>query len=224
MKKRQLKNLKSVQEFKKSIDKTHVFIHGLESNIAATEAVLDFTKAKSSPDYKKFKKFLEFDDTKKAYLFELGFIALFANFEFFMSNFLKELFLKFPSSLKSEKILRLEEINDFEDIKEIKEYLADLVAIEKSYDIKSWLDCLNKKFNIKVFKTKKHLQRFLMLNSLRNAYMHAGSITNSKFRNEMKVFLKSKVPLNQKIGLDRKKYFEILYFELNFIIKNFEKV
>jgi len=224
MKKKFLKNLKSIREFKQKINKTYIFIYGLESTIGATEVVLDFTKARSSPDYKKFKKLLEFDDSRKAYLFELGFIALFANFEFFMSNFLKELFLKFPSSLKSEKILRLEEIDDFEDIKEIKEYLADSVAIEKSYDVKSWLDCLNKKFNIKVFKTKKHLQRFLMLNSLRNAYMHAGGITNSKFRNEMKTFLKSKIPLGQKINLDRKKYFEVLYSELNLIIKNLQKV
>lgn len=224
MKRKILKNLKSVREFKQKINKTHIFIYGLEATIGATEAVLDFTKARSSPDYKKFKKFLEFDDSRKAYLFELGFIALFAIFESFMPNFLKELFLKFPSSLKNEKILRLEEIDDFKNIKEIKEYLADLVAIEKSYDVKNWSDCLNKKFNIKIFKTKKHLRRFLMLNSLRNLYMHAGGITNSKFRNEMKVFLKSKVPLNQKVDLDRRKYFEILYFELNFIIKNLEKI
>lgn len=224
MKKKFLKNLKSIQEFKEKINRTYIFIYGLESTIEATEAVLDFTKARSNPNYKKFKKFLEFDDLRKAYLFELGFIALFSNFEFFMSRFLKELFLKYPSSLKGEKMIRLEEINSFKDIKEIREYFADLIAIEKSYDVKSWLDCLNKKFNIKIFKTKKHLQRFLMLNSLRNAFMHAGGITNSKFRNEMRVFLKSRVPLNQKISLDRKKCFELLYFELNLIIKNLEKI
>lgn len=219
MKKQRLKNLKSIQEFKKSIDKTYFFIHGVESTILATEELLAFTKAKDNPDYNKFRELLEFDDTKKSYLFEVGFIALFSNFEFFMSNFLKELFLKYPSSIKSEKVVCLDEIDDFKNIKEIKEYFADLTAIEKSYDIKSWVDFLNKKFNIKVFKTKKHLGRFLMLNSLRNVYMHAGGITNSKFRKEIRVFLKSKVPLGQKIGLDRKRYFEVLYYELNFIFK-----
>ena len=59
MEKKHLENLKSVQEFKKSIGKTHIFIHGLESNIAATEAVLDFTKAKSNPNYNKFKELLD---------------------------------------------------------------------------------------------------------------------------------------------------------------------
>lgn len=222
MKKEHLKNLKSIQEFKKGIDKTYVFIHGLESTIVATEELLTFTKAKESADYNKFQELLEFDDTKKSYLFEVGFVTLFSNFEFFASNFLKELFLKYPNSIKGEKVACLDEINDFKNTKEIKEYFADLIAIEKSYDIKSWADFLNKKFNIKVFKDKKHLRRFLMLNSLRNVYMHAGGITNSKFRKEMKVFLKSKVPLGQKIGLDRKRYFEILYLELNFIIKNLE--
>ena len=80
MKKRQPKNLKSVQEFKKSIDKTYVFIHGLESSIVATEALLEFTHAKENPNYKKFEKLLEFDESRKAYLYELGFIALFSNF------------------------------------------------------------------------------------------------------------------------------------------------
>lgn len=224
MKKQHLKNLKSIQEFKKSIDKTYVFIHGLESNIAATEAVLDFTKAKEHLDYYKFKELLEFDDTKKSYLFELGFIALFSNFEFFMSNFLKELFLKYPSSIKSEKVVCLDEINDFKNIKEIKEYFADLTAIEKSYDIKFWVDYLSKKFNIRAFKNEKRLMLFLMLNSLRNAYMHAGGITNSKLRKEMGNFLKSKIPLGQKIGLDRRKYFEILYSELNLITKELVRV
>ena len=224
MKKKQFKNLKSVQEFKKNIGKTHVFIHGLRSNIATTEATLDFTKAKNSPDYKKFKELLEFDDTKKSYLFEIGFIVLFSNFEFFMVNILKELFKKYSGSIKNEKIFCLDEINDFKDVKEIREYIIDLTAVEKSYDIKSWLDYLGRKFGIKIFKTKKHLDRFLMLNSLRNLYMHAGGITNSKFRRETKIFLKGTVPLNKEVGLDRRKYFEILYSELTFLIKNLEKL
>lgn len=223
MKKKFLKNLKSIREFKQKINKTYIFIHGLESTIGATEAVLDFTKARSSPDYKKFKNLLEFDDSRKAYLFELGFIALFANFEFFMSDFLKELFLKYPSSFESEKMIRFEEIDDFKNITEIKRYFVDSVAIEKSYDIKSWLDYLDKKFGIKIFKTKKQLHGFLMLNALRNIFMHAGGKTNSKFRNEMKTFLKAKVSSGQEVSLDRKKYFEVLYYELNCIIKNLKK-
>lgn len=222
MKNQRLKNLKSIREFKKSIDKTHIFIHGVEYTILATEELLDFTKAKSSPDYKKFKKFLEFDDTRKSYLFEIGFIALFSNFEFFMSNFLKELFIKYPSSIKNEKTVCLDEINDFKNTKEIKEYFADLTAIEKSYSIKSWVDFLNKKFNIQVFKTKTQLKRFLMLNSLRNLYMHGGSVTNANFRKEMKNFLKTSVPLGYKINFDRRRYFEILYSELNLIFKEFK--
>ena len=223
MKEHNLEKLKSIQSFKETIGRTYLFIHSLRSAISATEEVLEFTHAKENPGYKKFEKSLEFDESRKAYLYELGFIALFSNFEFFMSNFLKELFLKYPSSLKSEKMIRLEEINDFKDVKELKEYFIDLVAIEKSYDVKSWLGCLSQKFNIEVFTTKKSLQRFLMLNSLRNLYMHAEAVTNSKFRNEMKNFLKTKIPLGQKISLDRRKYFEVLYHELNFIVENLNK-
>lgn len=219
-----LKKLKSVEEFKNNIVKTRNFIHGLEANILATETVLDFTKAKRNPDYKKFEKLLEFDDVRKSYLFEIGFIALFSNFEFFMTNFLKELFIKFPKSFKNEKLFCIDEINNFKDLDEVREYVVDLYAIEKSYDIKSWLGYLNKRFNINIIKTKKHLSRFLMLNSLRNIYMHAGGVTNSKFRKEMKIFLKSDVPLNQKIDLDRKKFFEILFSELVLIIKNLDKI
>lgn len=224
MKKHHFKNLKSIQEFKKNINKTYIFIHGLESTIAATEAVLEFTKAKDNPDYGKFRELLEFDDVKKSYLFEVGFVVLFSNFEFFMSNFLKELFLKHPASIKSEKVVCLDEIDDFKNINEIKEYFADLTAIEKSYDIKSWAEFLSKKFNIKIFKNKKQLQRFLMLNSLRNIYMHAGGITNSKFRKEMRFFLKTKVPLGEKVNLDRKRYFEILYSEMSLTMRIFERV
>ena len=222
MKKHRLRNFKSIQEFKESINKTSVFIHGLESTIAATEVVLDFTEAKHSPEYGKYKNFLEFDDIKKSYLYELGFVALFSNFEFFMPNFLKELFLRYPNSIKSEKNVSLEEIVDFKNIKDIREYFADIIATEKSYDVKSWVDFLSKKFNIKVFKTKKQLQRFLMLNALRNLYMHSGGITNAKFRKEMKNFLKTRVPLGQRVGLDRRQYFEILHHELHLILKGLQ--
>jgi len=218
MKKPHLKSFKPVQEFKENIDKTHVFIHGLESTIAATEVVLDFTKARNSPDYGKYKHLLEFDDIKISYLYELGFISLFSNFEFFMFDFLKKLFLKYPTSINNEKNICLEEIVDFKNVKDVKEYFADIIAIEKSYDIKSWVDFLGKKFNIKVFKTKKQLQRFLMLNALRNLYMHSGGITNAKFRREMKSFIKIRVPLGQKLGFDRRRYFEILYHELCCIV------
>lgn len=224
MDKRNLGKLKSIQGFKETVNRTYLFIHSLQSAIVATETVLELVHAEKNPEYKKFEKLLVWDDSKKSNLFELGFIALFSDFEFFMSNFLKELFLKYPNSLKGEKVLCVEEINDFNNIKEIKKYLADLIAVKKSYDVKNWVDCLSKKFGIKIFRTKKHLQRFLMLNSLRNVYMHAGGVTDSKFRNEMKAFLKSKVPLGQKVGLDRKKYFEVLYLELNLIIKNLERV
>lgn len=218
MKKCNLRELKSIKEFKDSIDRTHVFIHSLESTIVATEAFLDFTKAKADPNYKKFEKFFEFDEAKKSYLFELGFIALFANFEFFMYSLLREIFLKYPGSYKSERILCFEEISDFKKVKEIEEYFVDIFAVEKSYDIKTWSSFLENKFNIKFFKDEKHFKRFSALNSMRNPYMHSGGVTNSKFRKEMKSFLKTKVPLGEKLGFNRREYFEILYRELNLII------
>jgi hypothetical protein len=213
----------SLKNFKDEIDATNTLIQALEIQIEATRELLKFTKAESKPEYTKYKNLLEVSEKQIEKLYELGFVAFFANFECFMFEFLKELFRKYPSSFKSEKIVRFEDIKGFENVSDIKDYFIDSYAIEKSYDIETWTNFLAQKFDIKIFKNKKDLQRFKALNSLRNLILHSGSKTNSKFRNEMKIFIKSSVPLGRSFNLDRKKYFAILYAMLKLMIITIER-
>ncbi len=222
MKKNQLKNLKSLQNFKSELDETYVLIHALETQIMATEQLLGFIKAKDSPGYKKFQKYLEIDSKQTSRLFELGFIALFANFECFMFEILKELFKKYPTSFKSEKIIKFEDIKDFCDITEVKEYFMDSVAVEKSQDIEAWAEFLFKRFGVKIFKTKKDLERIQALNSLRNIILHSGGKTNSRFRKEMSPFLKSPISIGVPFSVDRKTYFSALHNGFSILIRNVE--
>jgi hypothetical protein len=221
---KKLKSFKSITNFKNQIERTYLFIQGLEYTVIATETLLEELGAKNSSDYPKYQKYIEFGPSKKDHIFELGFIALFANFEFFMYDFLKNLFVKYPHSVEKDKNISLEEIFDFKSVKEVKKYCIDVLAIEKSYNIKSWSGYLMNKFGIKVFKNKKQMDRLLMLGALRNVLMHGGGITNSKFRNEMRGLIKSRVPLEQTISLKREKYFWVLYKELEVIIKGLEAI
>ncbi len=216
-------SLKSLENFKRELDETHTLIHALEAQMAAAEAVLEFTKAKESPEYEKFRKYLEISEGQMRKLYELGFIALFANFECFMFEILKDLFKRYPGSFAPEKIIKFEDIKHFKKVKDIKDYFIDSVAIEKSYDIESWTDFLHQKFGLNIFKSKKDLIKLKALNSIRNIILHSGSKTNSKFSKEMKGFINSPVPIGEKFNLDMKKYFGILYGTLINLITNFEK-
>lgn len=224
MKGKNLGKLKSVENFKSEIEETKTLIFALETQVVATKQLLSFTKAKTSPDYHKFKKHLEVSEDQIKKLYELGYVALFANFECFQCELLKDLFKKYPTSFRSEKTIRFEDIKDFENIKEIKDYFVDSLAIDKSYDIEMWVKFLEQKFSIKVFKSKKELSNFRMLNSLRNIILHSGSRTNAKFRGEMRTFIKTPVPLGEVFKLDRMKYFQILHGYFVKLIANLERV
>lgn len=223
MKSKQIKNLKSLINFKNELEETHTLIHALEIQIIATRELLEFTNAKERPGYEKFRKFLEITDEQIIKLYELGFIALFANFECFMFEFLKDLFKKYSYSFQSDKIAKYEDIKDFKTTKGVKYYFIDSLAIEKSYDIETWTNFLNQRFGIIIFKNRKDLFRLKALNSLRNLMLHSGSKTNAKFRNEMRNFLKTPVPIGKPFKLDRKKYFTVLYNGLQILVRNTEK-
>ena len=209
MKKKNFSKLKSLKNFKNEVEETHLLIHALETQIIATRQLLNFTKAKDRPGYDKFKNFLEVSETQEKKLNELGFIALFANFECFMFESLKELLNKYPNAFSSEKVAKFEDIKDFKKITEVKNYFIDSLAIQKTYDMETWANFMKEKFGIVIFLNKKDLVRFKMLSSLRNLILHSGGRTNSKFRNEMKKILKTSVPIGQSIHFDMKKYFAV---------------
>ena len=157
-KRRKPLNLNSIENFKKNIKKTYQFFISLDANIFATKEVFKKFKVRKRSEFKKYTNIIEllkFNKARLSYLHELGFIALFSNFEFFMYDLLRDLFKKYPKSFKTEKIFNYEEISEFKNIKEIKEYIVDSLAIEKAYDIKSWCEFINRNFKITIFKTKK---------------------------------------------------------------------
>lgn len=223
MKKNNLKNLRSLENFKAELEETHTLIHALEGQMGATEIFLKVTKAKERPEYENFRKYLEINEGQLKKIYELGFIAQFANFECFMFEVLKELFKKYPSSFSSEKIIKFADIKDFQKMRDIKDYFMDSLAIEKSYEIETWVNYLSQRFGISVFKKKGELARFKALNSLRNIMLHSGSKTNSKFRKELRNFVKSPIPIGEALNLDRRKYFGILYVTFKKIISEIEK-
>lgn len=222
MKKKNLSKLKSLINFKNEVEETHTLIHTLETQIIGTQELLNFTKIKDRPEYDKFKKFFEISKNQEKKLHKLGFIAFFANFECFMFESLKELFKRYPNSFSSEKVAKFEDIKDFKKVTEVISYFIDSLAIQKSYDIETWVNFMADRFGIAVFASKKDLIRFKMLSSLRNLILHSGSKTNSKFRNDMKNILKSSVPIGKSIHFDMKKYFAVLYNGLCILIKRME--
>ena len=198
-------------------------IHAIEAQIVATREFMSFTKAQESADWNKFKKLLEITDRQVEKIYELGFIAFFANFECFMFELLKELFIKYPAHFQSEKLIKFEDINKLSSVDDIKHYFIDTIAIEKSYDIETWNTFLSTKIGIKIFKSQKESNNLKALNSLRNLFLHSGAKTNSKFRREMKLLIKSYVPIGELVRLDRRKLFGGLYGLLRNVIENAEK-
>lgn len=214
------RKLRSVENFKLSIDKTDKFIHSIQANVTATETFLNETKAKSNPSFKKFADLLIFDKTKINMTWEMGIILLFSNFEFFMYELVKELLNRHPSALGDELSVKFSEIADLKDKKAIKDFVIDDYAIKKAYSVKSWSQFLWEKFKLKIFKSKKQEETILAFNALRNAFMHGGGKTNVEFRRKMGAILKAKIPLNQKINLNRSKLFHGFLSLLHAIIKN----
>jgi hypothetical protein len=220
MKNKRINDFSSVRNFEKEIKNTYLLIKALIAHIFGLREFLEFTRAKEKPDWDSFKKFFNINSKQINQLYEMGFIFLFANFESFSFNLTKELFKKYPSFFTSEKIVKFEELKDFKTIKEIRDYFIDCSAIQKSYDTSAWLDFLKRNFKITLFRTKKELELFEALNSLRNIFLHSSSKTNSKFRNEMRKILKTPVPLNKKVKLSREKCLNVLYSALKKIISN----
>ncbi len=214
MKKFNIKNSNALKEFESNVISTVKFIDSIDCNIQATAYFFKVLKTDKSKQNKKDQQIMEhlnlsLDNRSK--LFEMGFIYLFANFEFFMYSLLKELFKQHPDSLGDDKIIKVKEISDFTQIKDLKAYIADKYAIQHSFDISEWSEFVEQKFNIKIFSEKTQKDHVEMLNELRNAYLHSGGHTNSKFCKKMGKFLKSKVPMDDKIGLDTEKNFKWLF-------------
>ncbi|MBS1585883.1 MAG: hypothetical protein JSS82_10110 [Bacteroidetes bacterium] len=177
--------MKSLKAFEENLSSTTLFT-------ARLHAISTYLKPKEEYKYPstiptEIMKFISFDDNHFDKIFETGFIALFANFEHFMYEFLKELYTKYPKAIPTERTIKAEDILEFRNYKSIREYLIDSIAIENSYDIDTWNNTIQKLFNLKPIPDDVKV-RLMILNSLRNLFLHSGGHWNSKaFKDSRKI-------------------------------------
>jgi len=212
--KSKLSDLPSIANFKTSIEKTSRLIRSIIGNVTATEALLKILSKTDTKIYAHpIAKSLKLEKEDKEYIYELGFVALFANFEAFSNQLIKDLLNKYPKSLKeSDKTITMGEVISIKSGKKIKDYMIDQIAIEKSGSIEDWFKYLDSVFNIKALPNGKFLEQICILNELRNIFVHSGGIANALFIKKMKKYFKTAIPLNHKMDfINREKYFHILY-------------
>lgn len=193
------KKYKSIEDFKKETKKIQDLIGGLITVVKVFERLPEFPQLKSKA--KEFQKiiddnpYLKFDKEKIDNIYELGFIRLFASFEAFMYEYLKELYIRYPESLPKERKIQVSDILDWKTKKSVNDFIVDHIAIENSYDLKTWEKTLKCSFGIEVFKDKEEEKLFNSLNLCRNMIAHSGGKTNSKIvRDFKKIFKDSDEP------------------------------
>jgi hypothetical protein len=130
-------------------------------------------------------------------IWQLGFIHIIASFEFFMYDLLVELFKNHPNSLPKEKQVKIEEIQNFDNIQSLNEYIIDSIAIEKSYDLEVWAKTLENCFGIVPFENEMVKKTIQGLNLYRNMILHSGGKMNSKFvKDSLKIFSDSTINIS----------------------------
>ncbi len=192
--------MKSIIAFEKNLKSTDLFT-------ARIHAMSRYLKERAPEKYPEtipsdVVKFVSWDASHYDKIFELGFIGIFANFEHFMYEFIKELYIKYPKSIPKDKLIKSEEILKFTSYKKVFENLVDAIAIENSYDIGTWNITVSKLFNIKPMSDDTKV-RMMIMNSKRNMYLHSGGNWNSKIdKDSIKIekALKSLPPSEDKVS------------------------
>lgn len=129
---------------------------------------------------------LEFSHEKIGAIYEFGFIRLFASFEAFMCEYLKELYVRYPDSMPTDRKIQVSEILEWKTKKSVHDFIVDHIAIENTYDLLTWEKTLKNSFRIEVFKDKEQKQLFKVLNICRNMLAHSGGKTNSRVLRDFK--------------------------------------
>ena len=196
--------MKSLTVFEENIKSTDIFT-------ARIHAMSTYLKPAKPDEYPKtlpprIIKFVTFDDSHFEKIFESGFIGLFANFEYFMYEFLKELYTKFPNAIPAEKTIKVEDVLQFKSYKNVREFLIDSIAIENSYDLEIWNNTVQKLFNIKPIPDDVKV-RMMILNSMRNLYLHSGGHWNSKALRDLRKIDKAYITENSKRKVVKKRVF-----------------
>ena len=171
---------------------------------------------------KNYKKLVAFGNNEKDSLFELGIIALFANFETFQYELLCELLGKYPEAYNKDITVEVQELNRFATIKQARDFYVDSYAIEKTFNLVKWEQYVRESFGILLFPESKDFQYFRLLNETRNIFMHSGGKFSSRFHKEIeKIFPGEKfdVTLRAKLKQDKNKLFGHTYLLIQDVIK-----
>jgi hypothetical protein len=217
---RNYKELKTTKDLAKNIDRTNRVVHLIYSHTKTAQELIKNLKERDKT-IKVLPKSDLLNKKEMDYIFELGFITLYSNFEFFMYELIKELINKFPRKYESEKIIAYDEIKEFKTTKEVKEYFVDSYAINKTKTIEEWNNFLIKSFDLDIFgKNKKDYNMLCSLKEIRNLYLHSGSKTNSLFRKNMKKYTNITFPLNSTMPITGEELFHVL---INFLNKSILK-
>ncbi len=225
----------SIDNLLKEINKTQKMISGILVVIEMYKTIIDPNNdLKDDERVKQFAEYLDFSEERIEAIYELGFIRLFAAFESFMYDYLKELYLLYPNSLPSDRKIDIGSLWSLHTQADVREFIVDQIAIEHSYEINVWENTLKNTFGIETFKDKDQKKGLLTLNLYRNMSMHAGGKFNSKtFRDIRKIVFGNKKKYDStdnynfsthKIEVKHKLKFQHLFRTIEAIILHLNKV
>ncbi len=186
--------LNSIKILKEEVEKIDNLLTGLLVSSKYLKKITD------TPSFEKFmvKEFNDLEEAKNIFIpnkerenqiFELCFIRLYASFESFMTDLLRELYKKHPKSLPRDKKISVDDILDWKDQKSTRYFIIDSISIENSYDLNVWLKMLKNTFGIKVFRNTKEEENFKLINLMRNMILHSGRKFNSKISRDASKFM-----------------------------------
>lgn len=210
-------SLKAVTSLETNVKSTEELMTSIHANIIGMNYFVKKSQNKSE-NRVKMEKTIQKSMEGIPVVFKMGFIAMYANWEYFMFDALKEIISNYPKCLNSENSIKIHEIEGVSSIDELNMYISDKFATEYSYTIDAFCGFLSKKVRLKVLLSEEK-ELLEMMGLIRNAYLHSGSKVNSIFSKKMGKILEIKVPINDDIDINPEKLFR----NLNDGILNFVK-
>jgi hypothetical protein len=208
--------LKAVKTLETNIKSTKELMVSIHSNIVGMNYFVDKSEERAEKP-SEMEKIIKKSMVEMSEVYKMGFVAMYANWEYFMFDVLKEIISNNPKCLDSEKVVKIDEIENISSMKELYSYIADKFAVQYSYTIDDFCKFLSESIKLEILSSDE--KDFLeMMGLVRNAFLHSGSKVNSLFSMKMGKMLKTKVPINDDIDFNTERLFGNLELGLlNFI-------
>lgn len=216
MKMKTFAKLKAVKTLETNIKSTKELMVSIHSNIVGMNYFVDKSEERAEKP-SEMEKIIKKSMVEMSEVYKMGFVAMYANWEYFMFDVLKEIISNNPKCLDSEKVVKIDEIENISSMKELYSYIADKFAVQYSYTIDDFCKFLSESIKLEILSSDE--KDFLeMMGLVRNAFLHSGSKVNSLFSMKMGKMLKTKVPINDDIDFNTERLFGNLELGLlNFI-------